>query len=618
MHDELAEIRDFVADCPPFDDLEPVALGALVRRFVIRYLRRGASFPPSGSSCLWLVRQGAIELRNAAGELTRRMSEGDVHDAACLPDTPEAGWTGHAVEDTLLYGLPRADLEALWQHHPEMHRKALDDLGQRLRRTRRGNSQAPERDLGSRPLGTLIGRPPVSAGPDLGIREAARLMTREGVSALLVVDHEQLCGIVTDRDLRSRYLAAGLPDSTPLASIMTATPCTLPPDAPAFAALLEMSRHGIHHLPIVDRGRLLGLVSSTDLLRAQGISSLYLVDRIRRAADLAELAVLAGEIPELWLNLARRGESANVLGHIVTSLGDALASRLLALAESRHGPPPVPYAWIAYGSQGRQELTLHSDQDNALILADHYDPERHADYFAQLAGAVCDGLAACGFMLCPGDMMAANARWRQTQSGWRDLFIDWMAHTDPQKARLASNLFDFRIIHGDPALARPLRELITDNAPRHDVLLGHLIANRCATPPPLGLFRQLVVIGNGEHAGQLDIKLHGILPIVDLARIHALAAGVEATGTLERLRGAAGDKLLSDAGAETLGAALEFLLALRTRHQQEQLSCGLPVDNFVAPASLLADDRQHLRDVFLAIATQQKALLQAFPYTLVK
>lgn len=401
MHAELAEIHDFLADCPPFDDLDPAALGALTRRFVIRYLRRGASFPPGGTSCLWVIRQGAIELRNEVGELTRRMSEGDVHAAACLPNAPESAWSGHAVEDSLLYGLPRVELEALWAQHPEMHQKALDDLGQRLRRLRRDDTQAPERDLGSLPLAKLIGRPPISTGLATGIREAALLMTRERVSALLIVDEAQLCGIVTDRDLRSRCLAVGLPDSTPVSAIMTPMPCTLPPDAPAFEALLEMSRRGIHHLPVSEHGRLLGLVSSTDLLRAQGISSLYLADRIRRAVDLAELAGHAAEIPELWINLAQRGENAHVLGRIVSSLGDALASRLLTLAETRHGTPPVPYAWIAYGSQGRRELTLHSDQDNALILADSHDAARHADYFARLAAEVCDGLAVCGFVHCP-------------------------------------------------------------------------------------------------------------------------------------------------------------------------------------------------------------------------
>ena len=614
MHDELAEIRDFVAECPPFDTLAPAALAALTPRFVIRYLRRGSDFPPSGQSCLWLVRQGAIELRTSDGALARRMGEGDMHDADCLPDSPERAWRGHAVEDTLLYGLPRSDLEGLWQEQPALRQRALHDLGQRLAGARSSQRTPLERDLGSLPLAMLVGRAPVCTNPEASIREAAQRMTSERVSALLVVDEGGLLGIVTDRDLRSRCLAAGLSDQMPISAIMTADPCTLPPDAPGFEALLTMTRLGIHHLPVAEPGKLHGLVSSTDLLRAQGISSIHLADRIRRAGDLGELAALAGELPELWLNLARRGEGAAILGRIVSGLADTIAGRLLALAEQHLGPPPVPYAWIAYGSQGRQELTLHSDQDNALIVDDDFDPERHGDYFARLAREVCDGLAACGFMHCAGEMMATNPAWRRTQAAWRELFTDWISSTDPQKGRLASNLFDFRVAHGELALARPLRELIRSLAPRHETLLTHLVANGCATPPPLGFFRQLVVTGSGEHEGELDIKRHGILPIVDLARIHALAAGVGEIGTLARLRGAAGKVLLSRDGAATLISAFEFLLALRTRHQVEQLVAGQPAGNYLAPAALSAGDRRHLRDVFLAITTQQKALLHAFPH----
>lgn len=614
MHDELAEIRDFVAECPPFDGLDEPALTALTTRFVIRYLRRGTAFPPEGQNCLWLVRQGAIELRTAEGALARRMGEGDMHDADCLPDSPEKSWPGHAVEDTLLYGLPQEHLEMLWEEHPELRQRALHDLGQRLASARGSQSVPLERDLGSLPLATLVGRAPVCISPEASIREAAQRMTCERVSALLVVDEGGLLGIVTDRDLRSRCLATGLSDQAPISAIMTADPCTLPPDAPGFDALLEMTRRGIHHLPVAEPGKLHGLVSSTDLLRAQGVSSIHLADRIRRADDLGALAALAGELPELWLNLARRGEGAPILGRIVSGIADAIAGRLLHLAEQRLGPPPVAYAWIAYGSQGRQELTLHSDQDNALILDDGYVANQHGDYFSRLTRDVCDGLAACGFVHCPGDMMASNPLWRLPVAGWLATFTDWISRTDAQKGRLASNLFDFRVLSGEAALGKPLRELISSLAPRQETLFTHLVGNSCATPPPLGFFRQLVVTGSGEHEGKLDIKRHGILPIVDLARIHALAAGVGEVGTLARLRAAAGSANLSRDGAETLISAFEFLLALRNRHQVEQLLAGSGADNHLAPDQLSAADRRHLRDVFLAVATQQKALLHTFPH----
>ena len=617
MHDELAEICDFIAECPPFDTLDADTLQQLTGRLVIRYLRRSSSFPPSGGPTLWLLRQGAIELRTPDGTLARRMSEGDVHDADCLPESPEKTWSGHALEDSLLYGLPQPDLDTLWQQHPQLRQQAIHDLGERLAVAHRSLATPPECDIGSIPLARLVTRSPVHIGPEATIRQAAEHMTETRVSALLILNKGQLIGILTDRDLRSRCLARGLGDQATVSAVMTEAPFCLPPDASGFEALLEMTRRGIHHLPVAEHGQLYGLVSSTDLLRAQGVSSIHLADRIRRAGDLGQLVVLARELQELWLNLARRGEGAGTLGRIVAGIADAITCRLLQLAEQRLGPPPIDYAWIAFGSHGRQEPTLNSDQDNALILADTYRPEVHGDYFADLAREVCDGLAACDFAYCPGEMMAVNPTWRQSVTNWQRTFTDWIIHTDPQKARLASNLFDFRVVHGDAALGKPLRELITHLAPRHETLITHLVANTCSTPPPIGFFRQLVVRGSGEHEGELDLKRCGLLPIADLARIHALAGGIAEVGTPARLR-AATSQLLSSDGAETLISAFDYLLTLRTRHQIEQIINGRAPDNHIDPARLGAYDRRHLRDVFLAIAAQQDVLPMAYPGAAVK
>ncbi|MBN8451082.1 MAG: hypothetical protein J0M13_19185 [Candidatus Accumulibacter sp.] len=212
MHDELAEIRDFLEHCPPFDGLDRASLAALTRHFVIRYLRRGATFPPDGNACLWLIRQGAIELRTADGQLARRMAEGDVHDAACLPDSLERQWSGRAVEDTLLYGLPQADLEQLGEDHLDLRQQALDDLGQRLRQARRGGGLPIERDLGSLPLATLVARSPVCARATETIREATMRMTRERVSALLVWSTE---GDSAASSPTATCAAAALPPACP-------------------------------------------------------------------------------------------------------------------------------------------------------------------------------------------------------------------------------------------------------------------------------------------------------------------------------------------------------------------------------------------------------------------
>ncbi len=340
--------------------------------------------------------------------------------------------------------------------------------------------------------------------------------------------------------------------------------------------------------------------------------STRLLAKIACAEDLPGLQTETKAAGKFWWQQVM-GELAGVPLAFPSTIADTLTRRLTILAEQRLGPPPLPYAWITYGSQGRQENTLSSDQDNALVIDDKFDPALHDNYFAALAETVCDGLAACGFRYCPGGMMATNPAWRQSLSGWQKTFSDWIQRAAPQTARLASNLFDFRSIAGTMALATPLRALILGEAPTQQSFLGHLVANACSAPAALSLFGKFVVDKSPEHQGEIPIKLHGILPIVDLARIYSLMSGIEACSTSERLLGASGKGLLSEAGARQLVAAYEFLLNLRMRRQARQLADGLPPSNHLPPASLAPSEARQLRDAFRLIETQRNVLRLAYP-----
>lgn len=295
---------------------------------------------------------------------------------------------------------------------------------------------------------------------------------------------------------------------------------------------------------------------------------------------------------------------------MVSDVADAITRRLLIMAEERIGPPPVSYAWIAYGSQGRRELTLNSDQDNALVLDDRYEPSLHGDYFAAMGEAVCDGLAACGFSHCPGDMMASNPRWRMRQADWCSTFSDWITACDPQKARLAGNFFDLRCIHGDWRLIVPLESTILTLCPGHDSLLAHWVANANSAPPALGMFRRFIT----DHNGLLDLKRTAIIPIVELARIHCLAAGMDTCGTLSRLALASGRRWLSTKGTTELGEAWCFALGLRIRQQRLALMQGKPAGNLLDPTTLTAGEQEKLRATLGLIALHQETLLLAYPH----
>jgi CBS domain-containing protein len=334
---------------------------------------------------------------------------------------------------------------------------------------------------------------------------------------------------------------------------------------------------------------------------------------ILRADSVPALVKTAQALTGLWLASASE-HSAEMVGQQMADAADAMTRQLLLLGEREFGPPPVGYTWIAFGSQGRRELMLNSDQDNALVLADDYQAPVHGEYFAQLAEHVCHGLADCGFILCPGDMMASNPAWRLRASQWQTIFTDWITACSPQNARLASNFFDLRCIYGQAALLNPLYEKIATLCPKNDSLLMHWIANSAASPAALGIFRRFIVPHSGEHTGQIDLKRLGIIPVVDLARIHSLAAGQHACGTLDRLAIAAGKRWLSLQGAQELTAAYRFVLALRMRQQRLSLMQGMTADNFVDPTQLTAGEQERLRSSFQLIALQQKALLQNYPY----
>jgi len=605
---ELLEIRDFLAEHPPWDALPPAALAELPRQITVRYLKRGSAFPPEGRPSAWIVRQGAVELRDGDGGLIDKLGEGELH----LDDEGKgrAGKvSGSCVEDSLFYVLPLAVLDHLRAEHPALeHHFELSVRRAAAALTAPGDSAT----LMATPIGDLVVKPPLVISPQASILEAAQRMSQERVSSLLVMTDDQLEGIVTDRDLRSRCLAAGVPPSAPVESIMTREVRSAESDTAAFRALMTMATGDIHHLPVTRQGRVVGVISTTDLIRREASNPAYLVRGVRRAADVDALAALAAGIPSMQLRMTTAGADAAQVGEAVSGMADAITLRLLELAEARLGPPPVPYLWLAAGSQARHEQTSLSDQDNALILSD-LATQADDDYFKSLASFVNAGLAACGFVLCPGGVMAQTDTWRQPLARWRQYFHEWIERPTRKALMLASVFFDLRPVHGDRQLLDALLEEMMPKTRGNSIFLACLAANALTHRPPLGFFRDFVLISGGEHDQTFDIKHRGIVPIVDLARQYALSVGVREVNTLARLRAAAGSEVLSQEGAQDLADAWTYIARLRLLHQTAQVRAGSRPDNFLAPTSLSNLERQHLQAAFKVIATMQSTLARRYP-----
>jgi CBS domain-containing protein len=427
-----------------------------------------------------------------------------------------------------------------------------------------------------------------------------------GVSCIIAAEGSTVRGILTTGDITARAVAEGRPPETPVAEVMTRDPITLPPAALVADVLHTMVERGITHMPIVEAGKLVGILTQTDLTRFQATSSAALIRDIAAAPDSAALALIVGRIPELLVQLVGAQNPHQVVTRLITEIADATTRRLLALAEDRLGPPPVPYLWLACGSQGRQEQTGISDQDNCLILDDAATPPDD-EYFAALARFVCDGLDQAGYYYCPGDMMATNIKWRQPLRVWKRYFRGWIATPNPEAQMLASVMFDLRPIGGRAELFPPLQAETLASAAKNSIFVAHMTANSLKHQPPLGLFRGFATVRSGEHKNTIDLKHNGVVPVVDLGRIYALTGQLTEANTRARILAAIETGTVSASGGRDLLDAYDMIADTRLAHQAAQIKRGEKPDNFMAPADLSDFERSHLRDAFVVIKTMQSA-----------
>ena len=616
MEVELLEIRDFLASHHPFDQLSTEDLTEVLADIEIRYLRRGTDIRNDDDlmDSLYLIRTGAMELRDHAGELLARLGEGDMFGYRASHRKGQHDIHGKLIEDSLVYQFPSMAVDSLCKQHQQLDYFLAPVGGDRLREaiTHVGDDSKSQLSMMTTHIRDLLKREPVTMSPTATIRETAMVMSKERVSSILITRNDELQGIVTDRDLRNRVVAKGLDFDLPITEIMSKDTCTVDINAYTFEAQLKMARQNIHHLPIMDGDKVAGMLTATDLTKHHTASAVYMVGDIYKQNDVESMREISSKVPDLLVNLAAADVTANSAGHVITSVVDALTCRLIQLAENKLGPAPVPYAWLAAGSQARSEQTAKSDQDNCLLLDDDYDPKEHGEYFKQLARFVCDGLNECGYFYCPGEMMAATDQWRQPMSIWKQYFSKWIDEPEPQALMLTCVFFDLRCVCGDQNLFRVLRKHLLEKTRGNRIFLAYMAGNALTHRPPLGFFRNFVLIQGGEHDHTFDLKHTGIVPIVDLARVYALAAGINAVNTQDRLKVVAEGGEVSVEGARDLQDTFEFVSFLRIRHQARQIRVGKAADNFMSPGNLSNFERSHLKDAFSVVRTMQNVLSQRY------
>ncbi|MFP2770512.1 DUF294 nucleotidyltransferase-like domain-containing protein [Oceanisphaera sp. KMM 10153] len=614
MEAEQLEILGFIRRFPPFDILEEDTLEHIAGQIEIAYYRAGTAILNYGDQVhdLYLIRSGAVEMYRRSGELHNRLSEGSLFGQMGLLMNNRVRMSATALEDTLVYCLPEALFNELYEGFESF--ADFVEVEDRTRLRQAVSRQEGGDDLLTSTVRELISRDPVTIPLAATILEAAQKMTEAGVSSILVLhpdpqtDDERVAGILTDRDLRTRVLAAGLPAETRVEEVMSAELVALESGQFVFEAMLIMLRYNLHHLPILHKGKPIGVIALSDVMRHESRSSLFVVRHIFRAQDADELAAIADDVKACFVRMVNEDANSQMIGTAMAGIGRSFKQRLLELAEAELGPPPVPYCFLALGSMARDEQLIVTDQDNAIILDNRFDPAQHGPYFAALSKRVCDGLAACGYSYCTGGIMATNVEWQKTRRQWEQCFDDWIDNPSPQTLLNSSIFFDLDGVYGKTEWADQLNALISRRAKRSPRFLASMARNALGRTPPLGFFKEFVMEQDGKHNNSINLKRRGTAPLADLIRVHALAVGSKAHNSFDRLNDVIESNILPKGRGPDLRDAMEFIATVRIRHQALDVEAGADPDNNIEPENLSDFERRNLKDAFQILSHAQKFL----------
>jgi CBS domain-containing protein len=609
----LAPALDFLRQHAPFDRMDSGHLEFLARHLKLGFYAKGDIITdPSQGVAEWfyVVKQGrvrgeAVGRPETAHEGVWELVPGECFPIGALVAHRPIHTVHRAVEDTFCLQLEAQrfdELRAMSAVFQDFCARRLAHLFEQALSSMRADlaQDIAQASSFSATLSSLCRRAPVSCARDTALRAALGVMRREGVGSIVITDTEDRpLGIFTLHDLLAR-VTLGLDLDGPIVQAMTPDPVSLPMHALAHEAALLMAEQGIGHLPIVDGGRLVGVVSERDLFALQRVGLVHLSRAIVSAPDIRTLARLARDVHHLMDHMLAQGATVAQLNQIVTLLNDHITRRVIALSLGEPDRPAPAFTWLAFGSEGRGEQTLKTDQDNGIAFScpPGSAPDAVRAALLPVARRINEGLAACGFPLCLGNVMASNPDCCLSLDEWKKRFGDWMDAGTPDDLLKVSIFFDFRPLFGDEAPARELRAWIRERASMTPRFRQQLAANALLNQPPIGVIRDFLVPTAGEHAHTLDLKMRGAAPFVDAARVVALDHGLDETNTLGRLRAAAEAGVLDASEAAAWCDAYAYLQLLRMRANQHQWRAGEPLDNHLDPDSLNELDRRILKEAF--------------------
>jgi CBS domain-containing protein len=594
------QVTDFLMDSGPFDLLDEGLRSQIAKQSAIIYLaaENQDEMLATHRDSLYLIQSGQFSVKDCDGAL-KHLSDGDYFGYAALLD--EVSYKLDLTVDSpgLVLCIPKAAFDIAMSHPKisQFFNAAKDDVLQH-------DAVSDSNSMWlHKPLYEVAETLPITVSQTDSIQSAAALMSQMRISSVLIIEENDLIGIVTDRDLRNRVVAVGMNMQLPVKQIMTEKPAYLTKNKTLFDAVALMNEKSINHLPVLDEvtNAPVGMITATDIFKQQRNNVLFVISDISKANNLYELTRCSWQLPHYFASSAKRPGDFDIVGKVLSQATDVMTRKLITFFQQQHGQAPMPYCWLVYGSQAREDQTMGSDQDNALLLARVPNSEE-AEYFEKMAEYVCLGLGKCGIKLCDGNIMASNPELRQSLDAAIEQSKVWVRQPTPE-AMLAFNIFlDARAAAGDSSLFKRLQSE-RKSLFKQSMFLAALARQANESSVPLSMFQKFVYTKNRKEKDSIDLKHTAIAIINNLVRIHALANEITLPGTIARLESLPSDCGIASTDIKNLKDIWLFLNRLRWRHQLN----NKVQDNFIRISDLSSIEKHQLKAAFQAIHRAQQA-----------
>lgn len=616
----------------PFDRMEQEHMVWLAERLKVSYFDKDEIVlaPEQGvPSRLFIIRQGMVigwqGSRRAEESIAYELQEGEFFPLSALLARRPVNYTFTANDDVFCFELDADEFDALLRMSEVFNdyctRRIANLLEQSAHTIQAQYTQSTtELQSMSSPLSEVIRREPVTCAPDTTVRQVLETMHEFGIGSMVAVENGLPVGIFTLHDVLNHVALPQIDLDQPIIRLMSKNLYTLPPNAFAYEAALLMAKEGIRHVLVTNHGKLAGVVSERDLFALQRVGLRQISTAIRSARDLETLKQSSKDIQQLAQNMLAQGVAAEQLTQFISTLNDLLTTRIIELkmAEARQNPDwvDIDFCWLAMGSEGRFEQTMTTDQDNGIIFRTPSDstPNEVRERLLPLAKRINVALDACGFSLCKGGIMASNPSWCLSCEEWENTFSQWISRGDGNELLNASIFFDFRPLYGNEELAKQLRDWLNVRMKNNRMFLRKMVENALRNRPPLSLWRNFLVERTGDSQNTLNLKINGVTPFVDAARIFALSLGSNETSTAQRLRAASEAWRMDKVETEAWIESFLYIQLLRLRLQHQQNSKNEMPSNRINPDTLNNLDQHILKQTFRQARTLQNVLEKFFTF----